>query len=46
MELKIVTHDGFLADQLRRSIEDLAVDQLQNVNSIIEDFIEGSIGLF
>jgi S-adenosylmethionine synthetase len=46
LELKIATHDGFLADQLRRLIEDIAVDQLQNVNSIIDGFIEGSIGLF
>ena len=46
LELKIATHDGFLADQLRRSIEDIAVDQVQSVNSIIEDFIQGSVGLF
>lgn len=46
LEFKIATHDGFLADQLKRTIEDIAVDQLQDVDSIIEDFIEGSIGLF
>jgi hypothetical protein len=46
LELKIATHDGFLDDQLRRLIKDIAVDQLQSIGSISEDFIEGSIGLF
>ena len=46
LNLKIATHDGFLDDRLRRSIEDMAVDQLRNVSSIIEEFVEGRIELF
>ena len=32
--------DGILASQLRRMTEDIAIDQLQNVDNIIEDYIE------
>lgn len=46
MELKIVTHDGLLSDQSRRMTEDIANDQLKNVDNIVEDFIGGSITLF
>ena len=46
MEMKIATRDGFLSDQLIRMAEDIAGSHLKSVDSIFEDFIEGSIALF
>lgn len=46
LEPMIATHGGFLADQLRGCIEDIAVDQLRNIAGITDDFIEGKIRLF
>lgn len=46
LNLKIATHDGFLDGGSRRLIEDMAVDQLRNGSSIIEEFVEGRIELF
>jgi S-adenosylmethionine synthetase len=46
LQIKIATHDGMDMAQLRPRVEEVAVQQLGTISALVDDFVEGRVGLF
>ena len=46
LDVKIATRDGIPVAQLKRSVEDVAVDRLACIPELIDDFVAGKIDVF